>query len=353
VAVAVVAALTAGCGAPPASRPAEQQAPAFALTPVADVIAAAGLEWIVVARPREIASRADLAPALRLVVPEARLAAFSAKNGLDPRGIDELAIARYAETTLYVARARVDPGRVEASFTSHLATPRGRALDRGGGIAEQLVRVSGEAADGPEQLAIFGTDGVALELGKPGPLRAAELFAEKKLRRASPALRAVPLARAAEMLEDGTSGTKAPAWSTPDAPLRMLAPGPFRGEWSKGLAGLLAATTAVGISARLPTPIPTPTPTPIPISIHLVLTGAWGGDAGAASDRLSSAFDTMAASGLGHLCGLDRPIIAAKSRAAPDAIALDVTVDGLEIARGLHMALEAEVDEIMRYGERR
>jgi hypothetical protein len=129
-------------------------------------------------------------------------------------------------------------------------TVEGRAIDRKGAADAQLVRTWGSGAAGREQLAIFGTSAVGLEQGKLGPLRAAELFAEQRLKKASPALRSALLARASAVVGDGQ--------------LRAFAPGPFDAEWSKGLGGLLAATTAIGIAVRFPSPTPSPTPTPNP-----------------------------------------------------------------------------------------
>ncbi len=338
-------ALSIACGTKDPPKAPAPDAPKTHLSPVEDLVPAAGLSWLVLARPREIAAHADMIVALHYFVSEERLNRFAVANGgVDLRSIDELAIAKYPDTTLYLARTHLDPARVESAFATHLGSIEGRVIDRKGGRDEQIVRAWGQASDGREQLAIFGIDAVGLEQGKFGPLRAAELFADRRLKRASPALRAAPLSRAATLIKD--------------APLRAFAAGPFEGEWSKGFAGLLAATTAVGIAVRLPTPTPTPmpnptptpTPTSVPLSFTLTLLGAWGADASAASERLLAVYGTLSSNPLGHLCGLDRPLTPPRARTEPDALILDVTLDALALARGLHLALDAQVDEIMRYG---
>jgi hypothetical protein len=307
------------------------------LTPLSDLVPAAGLDWLAIARPRQILEHEGVRPALATLLPQERLTAFAANNGgVDLRQVDELAVAHYADTTMVIARTFADPGRVESAFASHLTSVEGRAIDRRGTTKDQVVRTWGAGTEGPEQLVLFGAFAVGLEFGKSGPLRAAELFAEKKLKRASPALATVPLSRAAEILGD--------------APLRAFAPGPFGGEWSKGLGGLLGGTTAVGLAARWPKAPESSDRSRVPLILTVILLGAWNESAPAAADRLASVFNTSAASGLGHLCGLDRPLAQARTRAEKDVITLEVTLDAAQIAQGLHFALDAEVSEIMGYG---
>src|SRR5262249_30711464 len=116
----------------------------------------------------------------------------------------------------------------------------GRAEDRGnaadGTPYEPITRLFGTVHARREQIAIFGHDGVALERGRFGPLRAAEAFAQARLKKAKPALKTQPLARA-----DALPG---------DAPVRGFAPGPFEGPWEKGFGGLLRAASAAGLSVR-------------------------------------------------------------------------------------------------------
>lgn len=344
IAAAIVIALSACGGGTPAPKPAEPAPPALHLSPIDDLVPAAGLSWLVVARPREIAQRADLIPAIHELVGEDRFDAFAAHNGgVDLRELDELAVARYAGSTLYLARGRIDPARVEAAFAAHLVNVDGRAIDRkgggnGGGAGDRIVRTWGGAADGREQLAIFGTFAVGLEQGKLAPLRAAELFAEQRLKRAAPARRTALLARASSLAGD--------------APLLGFAPGPFDAEWSRGLGGLLAATTAIAIAIRFPPPAAADAASPAkaPALLTLVLLGGWGTDAPAAADRLLSVWNTMGATALGRLCAVDRPLAAARARTEPDALVLEVTLDTLAATRGLHAAIDAQVDEMMRYG---
>jgi hypothetical protein len=312
--------LPAACGgrAAPASEPVV--APALTVSPAVDLVPAAGLVWLVDARLRELFSSATLMPALARVLPEERLDAFAKRHGgVDLRQMTELTLAGYADAVLAVADQVVDPGRVEAAFVARALGVEGRAEDG------PVVRTWGTVGNVRQQLAILGREGVALEQGRFGPLRAAEAFARGKLRRALPALRAEPLAKAAALLGD--------------APLRAFAPGPFEGSWGKGLGGLLAATTAAGAAA---------TPRERVLDFRFVLTGAWGADAAAAATRFEAAFQLLAADPLGRLMGVDRPVVPAAATGDAEALHLQVSLDAEQLGRGLHDATDATIEEVMR-----
>src|SRR5262249_32437282 len=116
-AIAIVA-LCMGCGGAPPT-PAPPPLPPLHLAPLPDLAPAAGLSWIVIARPRDLAARADLIPALHALVPEERLATFAARNGgVSPLELEELVAATYRATTLYLARGMIDPSRVEGAFAA-------------------------------------------------------------------------------------------------------------------------------------------------------------------------------------------------------------------------------------------
>jgi hypothetical protein len=335
-AAAALLCLVSAFGACSPSKPAPspiRAAPALHVTPVSDLVPAAGLTFLVLAKPREIAARADLIPALHELVPEGRFSTFAERNALDLRALDEIAIARYAESTLYVATGRMDATRIEGAFAQHLVLASGRAIDRSGDDLGRIVRVWGESAAGREQLVLLGQAAVALEQGKVAASRAVGPFAEGRLKKASPALRAGVLAQASAILGE--------------APLRLFMPGPFDAE-PKALGGLLAASTAVGVAVRFP---PAPAgQTTTPAQVTLALLGGWKDDANAAAERLLAVIETIAESPLARLCGVNRPLVPAKARAGEGAILIDVTVDVLAVTRGLHAAMDAQIDEIMRYG---
>ena len=169
-----------------------------------------------------------------------------------------MAVAGHGPATLGLARLPVEPWRVETAFAARARTVEGRAVERG------VTRFWGTVGDEREQVALFGRDGVGIEFGGLGPLQAAIYFAQGRLKRSLPALRAEPLAAAAALLGE--------------APLRGFAPGPFEADWARGLGGLLGPPRPWGVRVRA-----------APLagrhwSCAWLLTGAWGADASAAAD---------------------------------------------------------------------
>jgi hypothetical protein len=180
-----------------------------------------------------------------------------------------------------------------------------------------------------QQIALLGTEGVALERGHLGPLRAVTYFADGRLKKALPALQTEPLARAAALLGD--------------APLRAFAPGPFEGDWAAGMGGLLRATTAMAASAA-----PAPGPGGVPaLRVRTVLTGAWGADGPTAAGRLTSVYDHLAGEALGRLLGVDHPLEEPRVSGDAEALRLDVLLDASGVAKGLRDATSASMREVM------
>lgn len=318
-------ALDGGCGPKTPAAPPGPPPVSLHLEPACDLVPSAGVEWVLDARPRAIAEIPDLIPAIALVVPESRFATFTATHGgIDVRQITDLCVAKYKDSLISVARSPFDPERVEKAFADRVTHPGGRVV-----VVPNppVVRVWGEVNGEAQQLLLFAREAVALEQGRPGPVRAAEAFAQGKLRRASPALRGGTLARAVQLAGD--------------APVRAFAPGPFEGEIAQGLGGLMRASTAVAVSASFAGP-------PAKILLRVVLTGAWGKDAPAASERLAAATHVVSDSAFGRLLGLDRPVVPPHVHASEEALVVEVTIDGLALARGVHDALDAEIGDIMR-----
>jgi hypothetical protein len=288
---------------------------------------------------RDLASRADLVPALSRVIPEERFKGFAAAHGgVDLRQLHELVVARYSNATLWLARGPIDPARVEQAYRDRAEIVEGRAIVRkpehlAGGITRTWGRVRGDHT----QLALFGREAIGFETApadvergaSASPLRVAELLAEGRLKKVAPALRAEPLRRAAELLGD--------------APARGFAPGPFVGDWSTGFGGLLGASTAAGIGVR-----PVSVEGVTRLSCTVVLLGAWKPDDGA-STRLVAWLDTFRDEPFGRLLGIDRPLEAPHVRTLEDALVLETAFDAERVARGLHEGVDAEVREIMNH----
>jgi hypothetical protein len=314
--------LLAACGGRAAPPPASPPRTKLKIEPLTDLVPAAGLVWMLDLQPQELMLSDALRPALAEVVPDPGFKAFAARHGgIDPRAAKALVVASYPDTMLAMAETPVDPARVEAAFAARTLAVEGRAVEG------DAIRTWGTVSNSREQVAILGHDAVAIETGRLGPLRAVLAFAEDKLHRSQPALRAEPLARAASLLAG--------------APARAFAPGPFEGEWASGLGGLLRATTAAAAGAW---PMGKGS-----LFFRVFLLGAWGEDAPAAADRLRAAFELLANDPLGKLIGADRPTDGPRAGGNSVAIGLEVTFDALTLARGLRAATAGTVAEIMRF----
>lgn len=296
----------------------------LALDPLVDLVPAAGLVWLVDVRPQAILASPALASLLEAVAPADRFEAFAVRQGqVDPRRAEQAVVAGMPQTTLALARLPVHGGSVETAFRLRASQVDGRVLERG------VLRLWGTVGDEREQVAVFGSQAVAIERGALGPLQAAEYFAQGRLKRSLPALRAAPLAAAAARLGD--------------APVRAFAPGPFGAEWAAGLGGLMGGATALAGRLRAGN---APGDS---LTLQVLLTGAWGADAAVAAERLDAAFHVLAEDPLGRLLGLDWPVRNPMTTGDPDALALDVALDPVTLAKGVRALTGAELAEIMAF----
>lgn len=317
---AILGAVAAACAGSPAAGPKAPPLPELHLDPLTDLVAAAGLVWMVTARPQEVMATPTLASVVGAAAPDAALDAAARRlGGADVRQAEELVVVGLQSATMVLARLPVAPASVEQAFAKRAAQVEGRAEDRG------VVRVWGTVGQEREQVALFGSRGLGVEVGAFGPLQTAAYFAEWRLKRSPPALRAEPLAGLLERLGP--------------APVRAFAPGPFDVE---RVAGLLRAATAVGAAARA-----TDRPRPGALALKLVLTGAWGADARAAAERLEAYFRLLGEDPLGRLTGLDRPLQGPVATGEPDGLALDVTLDSVSLCQGVRAIAGAPLAEIM------
>jgi hypothetical protein len=298
------------------------------LSPVSDLAQAANLQWLIDVRPRQLFADPEWTMAVRELFTDDRFQAFARRHGgIDLRQLDEFVIAGYPDTTLFLTRGFLDPARVEGAFVTR-AKVDGRAVDRKGDALGTIVRSWGTVNGQRQQLAIFGREAAGLEVGRFGPLRVGEFFAQERLKKASPALRATPLDRTAAVLGD--------------APLRAVAPGPFSGEWGRALGGLLGASTAIGMAVR-----PAPSGQ---LEVRMALLGAWSPqDREGAGQRLAAALHVLSESSLGRLCGLDNPTGSPTVRFEPDALVAEMKISAVPLFRGLNAATGAGIEELMQY----
>jgi len=320
--VCLAAALALGCGGapPPRPRPAPAAQPPLHDGPLTDYVPAAGLRWMVVGRPKELASDPGLSKAVELLVPRERLDAFSKSSGVDLGKLDSGLIAGFDHATLYVADARDGSTTAEERFAERLL-----AGTRVSKPHPRIHRLSGVIGSTPETLVRIDERLVAVSVGSALPARIVELYARSKLKKSPTALR-------------GSALSSLPVAELETAPLRFYAPGPFTGEWTTGARGLLAAATAVGVAVR--------PASEGNLSVVLVIAGAFGGSEGDPATRAGQAWVDLAQSGLGKLLGLDQAA-APSVVASPDSLRVAVEVAALPLAQGLKAAVMSEVWEIL------
>ena len=168
------------CGSPAQPPPAEKP---IELPPLVALVPAAGLDSLVDARPRELLAHPELLPLVTQVIPESQLRTFANRHaGVDPLKLEELTVASYDTSTLYLASGDFDGARVEQAFRERTLAVTGRFIDKPGGPLSSITRFEGDAAGDHVAMATFGRRAVAIEShavpNRVGPLRVSELFAK-------------------------------------------------------------------------------------------------------------------------------------------------------------------------------
>jgi hypothetical protein len=301
------------------------------LSPLTDLAPAAGLRWLLVARVGELLLPGALGKQVDELIDAEKLTALSDMLGFDPRLADEVVVADYGASTLFLFRVAHDPEVVERRFRERVPTAVTRVVHE-----PRIVRVSG--AIGKTQRSLVFLDGqvIALEVGGEEYARAVVGFARERLHRAHPALVGAPLGPLLEALTE-----QAPA----PPPLFGVFPQPGEKGWSQGAHGLLQVTTAVGISARILTKPPTSKQRGL--AIELVALGPFGQDAGPVRERLVATVRDVVTSALGSLLGLDAPLEAYAYEVTPERLTVRCTWDAGRLATGLGAVTARTIHDIV------
>lgn len=309
-----------GCaGASKDTRTPQPVAPLHA-GPLTDFVPAAGLRWLFIGRPLELAQNAEFAEAAGRLLPEARLNAYADATGVDLRTVPTGLVAGFDYATLYMAEMRTGQARVEQRFIERLL--HDADIDS---KHPKLRKLSGVAGQTPETLLISRGQWVAVAVGDPSPARVAEGFALRRLRRSPPALRGSALSTLPAKLEQ--------------APLRFYAPGPFEGEWARAARGLLARTFAVGFAG-------TPASGGV-LDACVVLSGDFADLGSEAEPRVLGAWEDLSQSSTGTLLGLRETSGPVRVRATAEQLELCVPLSLTALARGLRAAVSADAWELL------
>lgn len=282
--------------------------------PLVDCVPSAGLRWLLVARLEELAKNTQIQAPLARLIPGERFDAFRRMTGVDLRELRTAIAAGFDDSTLYLAQTGARTAEATRLFDERLMGEATHVRSH-----PRVQRIYGVLGSVPETLVSVDGAFVAVSAGDPMPARITELMVERKIRTPS-ALRGVALSLLPADLAS--------------APVYFFAPGPFSGEWAAAGRGLLGAATAVGVAAW---------PEGEMLRVHAAVTGRWADE-----DRtqLEAAWADLAASSLGHLLGLNRPLLPAVARATRTQLSLEAGVAVEPLMTGLWAAVGAGVPHL-------
>jgi hypothetical protein len=323
----LLACLTLSCGGSPATAPRTAQSPAplpaLHRGAATDYVAAAGLRWLVVGSPEQVIANAGLYRELARLFPPDRLDRFAQATGVDLRSVPEGLVAGFDYGTLYLAMSPASTRTIERRFAERLTSdPVVRHPDR------RIARISGLAGQTPETMVSIDKLLVGVAVGDPTSARVVEGYALRKLARSPAAL-------------EGAALSGLPK-SIASAPVRFYAPGPFQGEWQRGLRGLLSTATALGVAGE-------PLEMGKTLRLTAVISGDWPNPT-LARDKLEQAWKDLAESSLGRLVGLNQPASAPEISANAELLRLTVELEVRPLASGLEAAVAADVWKMMDFG---
>jgi hypothetical protein len=298
--------------AAPASEPALHRG---ALT---DFVPAAGLRWLVVGSPRQLAREPGLAPLRQRWLTEDRRRAFAFETGVDLFATERALVAGFDLGTLYMADASGLRARPEVAFARRLA-----GSERLRQPHPSVWHVMGLVGSEPEALVRVDDVLVAVAVRDVTLARAVELRALGRLERTAPAFHGVSL-------------STLPAELLRPAALALYLPGPIEGPWLGGSAGLFGAAHALAATLAFDGPR---------LSLHLALAGAWHAAEDAA--ELGSVWQAFAASALGRKLALDRPLGAVEVRGSERLLELDHALDAASFSAGLEDLLVGNLGDLV------
>jgi hypothetical protein len=306
------------CSAATPAEPVAVAEPALREGGLTEFVPAAGLRWMIVGSPRYFAEQPALREPLARLFTSERLDAFARSTGVDLSRSEHALIAAFELGQLYL---------VDGS--GWVGAPELRFIERSAGSARserphsQIWRVSGLVSSRPQTLVRIDDRMLAVAVGDPTPARAVEAYSLGKLQRTPSALHGAALATLPDAVRR-------------PAPLAAYALGPFEDEWASAAGGLLGGALALAATLEVDGDV---------FSARLVLSGAW--DSAASPRQLEDTWARLAASELGRLLALDRPLRAPRVNVSAELLELELALDARAVLSGLHAAVAGSVDELL------
>jgi len=320
----VAVAVSACGGSRSVAGVAAQSASALHQGPITDFVPAAGLRWMVVARPKELLQDQNVHQGIDKLFPNARLDGFAKNSGIDLRQLGVGCVAGFDIGTLYLAEtAGVQP--IEQAFLGRLASDP-VTQHPGPGV----VHITGLIGVTPESFVGLSNRMVGVSVKDPTLTKIVGAFALGKLKKSPSSLAGAALGSLPKTLAID--------------PLQFYAPGPFADEWTKGAHGLLGASIAVGITGRINAPGY--------LDALAILEGDYGSDSELTMKRALATYQDLAQSGLGRVLGLGDERVAPEIKTTPTEVTLRVRLPLKHLLDGLYAAVAANVWEMLEYKPR-
>lgn len=292
--------------------------------PLTGLVPAAGLNWMVVVKPKELLRDASLRQAVERLFPNARLDVFARNSGVDLRTLETGIVADFGLGTLYLAEG-IDVRAARSAFLKRLASePLTKAL--GGDV----VHVTGLVGITPQSFVNASARIAAVSVNDPTLTKICAAFALKKLQKSPSALHGAALRNLPGSLAV--------------APLQWYAPGPFSDEWARGAHGLLRDTLAVAITGRVDSPGW--------LDVFVLLRGDYGNEPDQNVQQALATVRDLAGSALGRMLSLDDPSLAPVIVATDREISLRVRLPIERLLAGLYGVVAANVWDLLDYPSR-
>jgi len=282
-----------------------------------DFVPAAGLRWLVVGSPRELAAAPALAPLRDGWLTEARRQAFARSTGIDLWQTERALAAGFELGTLYLADASGWVAPPEKPFVARLA-----GSERSEQPHPRIWRVSGVAGTHPETLVRVADQLVAVAVGDPTLARVVELRARGRLGRVVSAL-------------DGVSLAALPADLRRPGPLTLYVPGPLEEDWVADGTSLLGNTQALALTLELAGEH---------MTLGVALAGHWRPERDL--PRLLETWDIFARTSLGRELTLDRPLEPTETAGSETLLRLRTQLAGDAFATGLARLLRGQLGDL-------
>jgi hypothetical protein len=295
--------------------------PALALGELHDLVPAAGLRFLVEGAPRRIWDNPRLRGALGELLPDAKLDGFAVRTGVDLRKLENAVVAGFDMGTLYLGQCSESCGpRARDRFIERLA---GR---------EVVTQTDTEPVAASVKGTLDGEPVAFIDMGRVVGVASRDLtlarvplaFALGKLKKTPPALRGAALSTLPDLGRERL--------------VTFYAPGPFEGEWTQGLHGMLSAALALALYVE-----------PVDdeyLRVTLVMSGDFSEGGQAALDELTRVFGEIAASSTGKLFAFERAR-SLRGSFNPQYLTLSTELPLSPLVSGLRAAVIADVWEIL------